>query len=263
MTAEGLIQCQDLHKSFDGLHVLSGVDLEVYRGETLTIMGESGCGKSVLLKHIIGLLRPDAGRVLLNGTDISKLSERELIPVRIRFGMLFQSSALFDSMNVYENVAFPLREHRRLPEAEVRRIVAEKLDLVGLPDVQRKMPSELSGGMQKRVALARAIVLDPEVILYDEPTTGLDPLHADGINELIIRAQQTVRATSIIVTHDIVSACRVSDRIVMLYDGRIIAGGTPGEFLDSDVTEVRDFVAGRTGDRLYKIHSDSQERARA
>jgi len=251
-----LIRCQDLYKSFNSLEVLIGLDLEVVRGETLVIIGESGCGKSVLLKHLIGLLRPDRGQVYFAGTDITRLSEHELVPIRTRFGMLFQGSALFDSLSVGENVAFALREHRRLPEAEVRRIVAEKLGLVGLPDIEEKMPSELSGGMQKRVALARAIALDPEVILYDEPTTGLDPLHADDINDLIIHTQRTVQATTIIVTHDIVSACRVADRIVMLFGGRIVAGGTPEEILNSTVREVREFIRGRTGDRLYRLAPD-------
>ncbi len=253
MPDEPLIRCQGLHKSFNGLKVLIGLDLEVVRGETLVIIGESGCGKSVLLKHLIGLLRPDAGHVYFAGTDITQMGERELTPIRTRFGMLFQGSALFDSLSVGENVAFAVREHRRLPEAEVQRIVAAKLAVVGLTGIEEKMPAELSGGMQKRVALARAIALDPEVILYDEPTTGLDPLHADDINDLILHTQQSVRATTIIVTHDIVSACRVADRIVMLHDGRTIAGGTPEELLDSSIPEVHEFISGRAGDRLYQL----------
>lgn len=255
MPQEPLIRCEDLHKSFDGLRVLVGLELEVLGGETLVIIGESGCGKSVLLKHLIGLLRPERGHVYFSGTDITQLSERDLIPIRTRFGMLFQGSALFDSLTVGENVAFPLREHRRLPEAQVRRIVAEKLAVVGLTGIEEKMPAELSGGMQKRVALARAIALDPEVILYDEPTTGLDPVHADDINDLILHTQRTVQATTIIVTHDIVSACRVADRIVMLHQGRIIAGGSPEEILESPVPEVRHFIRGRAGDRLYQVTS--------
>jgi len=253
MPEEPLIRCQGLHKSFNGLKVLTGLDLEVVHGETLVIIGESGCGKSVLLKHLIGLLRPDAGHVYFAGTDITQLDERALAPIRTHFGMLFQGSALFDSLSVGENVAFAVREHRRLPEAEVRRIVAEKLAVVGLTGIEEKMPAELSGGMQKRVALARAIALDPEVILYDEPTTGLDPLHADDINDLILHTQQRVQATTIIVTHDIVSACRVADRIVMLHDGHTIAGGTPEELLDSTVPEVHEFIRGRSGDRLYQL----------
>jgi phospholipid/cholesterol/gamma-HCH transport system ATP-binding protein len=255
MSHETLIRCEGLHKSFDGLKVLAGLDLDVFKGETLVIIGESGCGKSVLLKHLIGLLRPDAGRVLFAGTDITGLAEGKLIGIRTRLGMLFQGSALFDSLNVLENVAFPLREHRRLPEPEVRRIVAEKLAVVGLTGSEEKMPADLSGGMKKRVALARAIALDPEVILYDEPTTGLDPLHADDINDLIIHTQRTVRTTTVIVTHDIVSACRVADRIVMLHGGRIITGGSPEEILNSPVPEMREFIRGRTGDRLYQLAS--------
>jgi phospholipid/cholesterol/gamma-HCH transport system ATP-binding protein len=253
MTDETLIRCEGLYKSFNGLNVLTGLDLDVFRGETLVIIGESGCGKSVLLKHLIGLLRPEAGRVLFAGTDIARLGERELIGIRTHFGMLFQGSALFDSLSVLENVAFPLREHRRLPEAEVRRIVAEKLAVVGLAGSEEKMPADLSGGMKKRVALARAIALDPDVILYDEPTTGLDPLHADDINDLIIHTQRTVRATTVIVTHDIVSACRVADRIVMLHAGRIITGGSPEDILTSTVPELREFIRGRGGDRLYQL----------
>ncbi len=253
MADEPLIRCEGLYKSFNGLKVLQGVDLEVARGETLVIIGESGCGKSVLLKHLIGLLRPDAGHVYFAGTDITRLSDHQLIPIRTRFGMLFQGSALFDSLSVGENVAFALREHRRLSEEQVRLTVAEKLAVVGLTGHEEMMPSELSGGMQKRVALARAIALDPEVILYDEPTTGLDPLHADDINDLIIHTQSTVHATTIIVTHDIVSACRVADRIVMLYGGRLIGGGTPEDILNSGLPEVREFIRGRTGDRLYQL----------
>lgn len=260
MAAEPLIRCEGLHKSFNGLKVLQGVELEVARGETLVIIGESGCGKSVLLKHLIGLLRPDAGHVYVDGTDITRLSEKELIPIRTRFGMLFQGSALFDSLSVAENVAFALREHRRLSEKQVRLTVAEKLAVVGLTGSEEKMPSELSGGMQKRVALARAIALDPEVILYDEPTTGLDPLHADDINDLIIHTQRTVHATTVIVTHDIVSACRVADRIVMLYGGRLIAGGTPEDILKSGLPEVREFISGRAGDRLYQLTPKSTTR---
>jgi len=259
MPDEPLIRCQSLYKAFNGLEVLTGLDLEVFRGETLVVIGESGCGKTVLLKHLVGLLRPDAGQVFFAGTDLTRLSEWELIPIRTRFGMLFQGSALFDSLSVGENVAFPLREHRHLPEAELRRIVAEKLTLMGLPDIEEKMPAELSGGMRKRVALARAIALDPEVILYDEPTTGLDPLHADDINELILHTQRTVQATTIIVTHDIVSACRVADRIVMLHGGCIIAGGSPEEILTSDLPELQAFIRGRTGDRLYQLRNENRE----
>ena len=253
MSHETLIRCEGLCKSFNGLKVLVGLDLDVLRGETLVIIGESGCGKSVLLKHLIGLLRPDSGRVLFAGTDITRLAEGELIGIRTRLGMLFQGAALFDSLSVLENVAFPLREHRRLPEREVRRIVAEKLAVVGLTGSEQKMPADLSGGMKKRVALARAIALDPEVILYDEPTTGLDPLHADDINDLIIQTQRAVRATTVIVTHDIVSACRVADRIVMLHGGRIITGGSPEEILSSNVPEMQEFIRGRGGDRLYQL----------
>ncbi|PYT09114.1 MAG: ABC transporter ATP-binding protein [Acidobacteria bacterium] len=210
-----------VEKSFGTNRVLTGVDLDVLLGETLVVLGGSGSGKSVLLRHAIGLIRPDAGEVYVDGTRVSDLDEEELVEVRKRVGMLFQGGALFDSMNVFENVAFSLREHTDLPEEEIRERVREKLALVELEGVEEKMPSELSGGMKKRVALARSIALEPQGILYDEPTTGLDPITAMSVNELIRSMQRQLRVTSVVVTHDIQSARVIGDRIAFLCDGRI------------------------------------------
>ena len=245
MDQEPIIKLEDLHKSFGQQHVLRGLNLQIPRGKTTVIIGRSGAGKSVILKHIIGLIRPDKGRVIVDGKDLGKLSEPELNEVRKRFGMLFQDAALFDSMNVYENVAFPLREHTDLPEEEIRRIVAEKLRLVGLPGVEQKMPSQLSGGMRKRVGLARAIALEPEIILYDEPTTGLDPLMTDAINRLIQRTNETLGATGVVISHDIEGAFKIGHFIAMLYEGRIIAKGTPEEIKNFPDPVVQQFIHGR------------------
>jgi phospholipid/cholesterol/gamma-HCH transport system ATP-binding protein len=248
--ADALITIRNVHKSFDGKAVLRGVSLEVSAGQTLCIIGESGCGKTVLLKHVIGLIQPDAGEVIFDGHDLSSASEKQLVKLRTRFGMVFQGAALFDSLNIAENVAFPLREHARMGEREMAEVVGRKLAQVGLAGIQLKMPAELSGGMKKRVALARAIALDPEVILYDEPTTGLDPIMADVINELILRTQRTMNATSIVVTHDMTSAYKVSDRIVMLHGGEIIADGTPEDIQNTRDATVRQFIKGQAGDRI-------------
>ena len=215
------IRFAGVEKSFGTNRVLTGVDLDVLLGETLVVLGGSGSGKSVLLRHAIGLIRPDAGEVYVDGTRVSDLDEEELVAVRKRVGMLFQGGALFDSMNVFENVAFSLREHTDLPEEEIRERVREKLALVELEGVEEKMPSELSGGMKKRVALARSIALEPQGILYDEPTTGLDPITAMSVNELIRSMQRQLRVTSVVVTHDIQSARVIGDRIAFLCDGRI------------------------------------------
>ena len=243
---QSILEVRDVFKSFNGLAVLEGLSLEIERGSTVAIIGGSGCGKTVLLKHFIGLLKPDSGRVFVDSLDITPLKEHELRAVRRRFGMLFQGSALFDSLSVEENVAFPLREHTGLSESEIRKVVEEKLDLVGLPGVLDKYPSELSGGMKKRVGLARAIALGPEVLLYDEPTTGLDPVLADVINELILKMSRTLGVTTILVTHDIKSACKVADEIAMLHAGRIIEETTPGEIQNSKNPIVRQFILGRS-----------------
>ena len=238
------IQYEDLHKAFGENVVLRGVTLPVARGETIVILGGSGSGKSVLLRHTIGLMVPDRGRVVVDGTDLSGLSEEELMPVRKKVGMLFQGSALFDSMDVFENVAYALREHTELEEPEIARRVRGKLALVELDQtVERRMPSDLSGGMRKRVALARAIALEPAAILYDEPTTGLDPITARAINDLIRNLQESLQVTSVVVTHDIASAFRVADRIAFLYQGEMVFTGTVAEARASRDPRLRSFLA--------------------
>lgn len=224
--------------------VLDGLDLHVKRGESMVVIGGSGVGKSVLLKHIIGLLDPDEGTVTVDGQDLSKLRGSELIEFRKKFGMLFQGAALFDSMDVRDNVAFALMEHTRLKPSKIDEIVREKLRIVGLGDIGHLWPSELSGGMKKRVALARAMAMEPEILLYDEPTTGLDPIMGDAINELIVDLRSRVKMTSVAITHDMVSAYRIADRIAMLYEGKIIQVGTPEEIRNSENPIVRQFVTG-------------------
>jgi phospholipid/cholesterol/gamma-HCH transport system ATP-binding protein len=245
MNDDYMIEVKDLKKSFGRLQVLQGVDLTVRRGETVVVMGRSGCGKSVLLKHIIGLLKPDSGSVKVDGVEVTGLGTRELYEFRKRFGMLFQGAALFDSLTVWENVGLGLLEHTDMAEEEVRRVVCRKLELVGLDRIDEVKPAELSGGMKKRVALARAIAMDPPVILYDEPTTGLDPIMADVINELIRSLQKKLEITSVAVTHDMTSAYKIGDRLAMLYGGRIIFEGTPEEVRSIDSEVVRQFVEGR------------------
>ena len=239
-----MIKIEELHKSFGEHKVFHGVSLEIQKGETMVIIGRSGCGKSVLLKHIIGLMKPDHGKIFIDGEDVTAYSSQRLYRLRQRFGMLFQASALFDSLTVEENVGLGLREHRLMPEHQIRDKVEEKLRLVGLSGVENLMPSELSGGMKKRVGLARAIAMDPEFVLYDEPTTGLDPIMADAINDLIINLRNKLSITSIAVTHDIVSASKIADRIAMLYEGKIVAVGTPEEIRDSDNPVVQQFITG-------------------
>src|SRR3954452_10896217 len=244
-----LNQLRNVRKRFGRLVVLNGVSLDVNEGETLVVLGASGTGKSVMLKHIVGLLEPDSGEVWFDGQRIDTLPERELIPVRQQIGFLFQMGALFDSLNVEDNIAFPLLEHTRKTPAEVSQVVGEKLRMVGLPEVRKKMPAELSGGQRKRVALARATPLDPRVILYDEPTTGLDPIRSDVINELILKLKREMRVTSIVVTHDMHSAFKVADRIVMLNEGKAIFDGTAQQIRQSKNPVVRRFVVGEAGDQ--------------
>lgn len=239
------IVCDNVHKAFYGKPVLRGVDLDVEPGETIVIMGRSGCGKSVLLKHFVGLLTADSGAVLVDGVDVGKLKRKKLFELRLRFGMVFQSAALFDSNTVVENVGLALREHTDLTDERIDTICEERLKLVGLEGVRDKWPAELSGGMKKRVGFARAIVMDPQCVLYDEPTTGLDPITADVINRLIIKLADQLNITSIVVTHDLASAYKVADRIAMLHDGRIIFSGTPDEVRNTDDPVVRQFVEGR------------------
>ncbi|MCK4948406.1 MAG: ABC transporter ATP-binding protein [Candidatus Aureabacteria bacterium] len=241
-----MIEIIDVHKNFGELEVLKGVNLSVKRGETIVIIGRSGCGKSVLLKHLIGILTPDSGKLLFNGVNISQMKENELVEHRKKFGMLFQAAALFDSLSVKENVAFGLREHMDLSEEEIDRITSKKLSLVGLYAVEGKKPAELSGGMRKRVGLARAFAMDPAIILYDEPTTGLDPITSDVINELIVKIKKELHVTSFAVTHDMKSAYKIADRIAMLYDGKIIESGTPEEIQNTSNPIVRQFIAGNS-----------------
>jgi len=236
------IRCQGVTKTFRSKAVLRGVDLEVQSGETLVLLGGSGSGKSVLLKHLNGLLRPDAGSVEVEGTRLDTLDEDALVPVRRQVSMLFQQGALFDSLSVGENVAFPLREHRMLPPDEIPARVAEALAMVGLEKTEQLMPSELSGGMRKRAALARALVLEPRVLLYDEPTTGLDPVVAAKINHLIRDLQRQLGLTSVVVTHDLASAFYVADRLAFLYEGRIRFVGTPAEARATTDAPLHEFL---------------------
>lgn len=239
-----VIELAEVYKSFGPLEVLRGVSAKILPGQTTVIIGESGVGKSVVLKHIVGLLRPDRGEVFYRGRHIGPMASPELAELRTHFGFLFQLGALFDSLTVGQNVAFPLTEHRDLSPAEVDGVVAKKLRMVGLDGMQDKKPADLSGGQRKRVALARAIALDPEVILYDEPTTGLDPPRADVINELIIKLKQQTGCTGIVVTHDMASALKVGDRILMLHEGRFIFDGSPEQLADTDDQRVARFVKG-------------------
>ena len=247
-----LLRLVDVHKRFDGLVVLDGIDLTLRRGETTVIIGESGAGKSVILMHMVRLLKPDKGAVYYADTRIDNLPERMLVPIRARFGFLFQQSALFDSMTVEENVAFPVRQHTTRSNKEIADIAARKLEMVGLDGIQSKWPAELSGGQKKRVALARAIALDPELVFYDEPTTGLDPPRADEINELIRKLQREIGVTSVVVTHDMVSARKVADRILMLYEGKFIFDGTPDETMKTTDSRVRCFVEGKCPDDVLQ-----------
>ncbi len=242
--ADTMILLRDVHKSFGSNHVLRGVNLEVKRGESMVVIGGSGTGKSVLIKCVIGLLRHDRGEIYVDGQEISHLSEEEWNELRKKFGMLFQRDALFDSLSVWENVGFALRRHTNLPDEEIKSIAIEKLKLVGLQNVENLMPAELSGGMRKRVSLARAIAMEPAILLYDEPTTGLDPIMANVINELIVTMREKLQVTSIAITHDMVSAYRIADRIAMLYQGKIIEVGTPEEIRSSTNEIVQQFIRG-------------------
>lgn len=239
-----MIEITNLHKSFGAFPVLRGVNLTVEKGESMTVIGGSGSGKSVLIKHIIGLLFPDRGQVKVDGEVLNDLDEQGLNEVRKKFGMLFQGAALFDSLTVWENVGFGLKQHTKMSDKEIRDAATQKLALVGLKGVEDKMPADLSGGMKKRVGLARAIAMDPQIILYDEPTTGLDPITADAINDLIVDLRKKLGVTSVAITHDMHSAYKISDRIAMLYKGEIQETGTPDEIRGTSNPIVKQFITG-------------------
>ena len=240
-----MIRFVDVHKSFGENHVLRGLNLEINKGETLVIIGQSGSGKSVLLKHMIGLLQPDRGQITINGVNVADLrEEKELYAVRRKFAMLFQGAALFDSMTVAQNVSFGLERYTTFPQEKIEKIVTECLDRVGLRNVEHLMPFELSGGMKKRVGLARAIAYNPEIILYDEPSTGIDQIRANAINILINRLKEELNVTSVVITHDMNSTFKVADRIAMLYKGTIIETGTPEEIQQSKNQIVQQFIHG-------------------
>ncbi len=242
-----MINIVDVHKAFGDNKVLKGVNLEIKEGETLAIIGKSGCGKSVLLKHIVRLLIPDKGKVLVEGKDVSELNTKELYSLRTRFGFLFQGAALFDSMTVEENVSLPLVENKTMfTLKEINSKVEEKLELVGLPGIQKLKPAELSGGMKKRVSLARSLITEPDYILYDEPTTGLDPVMSDSIDNLINSLNEQLNVTSIVVTHDMFSVQNVADKISMMNDGKIYFEGTVDEIVNSKDEVIQNFIK-RTG----------------
>lgn len=251
-----MIEILGLRKAFGSKVVLDGLDLTVPKGKTTVVIGGSGTGKSVLIKCVVGLLRADKGEIGIDGEDVTKMDERELVRVRRKFGMLFQGAALFDSLNVEDNVAFALRRLHRYPENQIRNIVEEKLAMVGLYNIQHLMPAELSGGMKKRVGLARAIAAEPEILLYDEPTTGLDPIMADVINDLIISLRESLGVTAIAITHDMASAYKIGDYIAMLYRGKIIEVGTPGEIRNSSNPVVSQFVEGRAQGPITAEHEE-------
>ena len=240
-----MIRIVGLHKSFGDKPVLRGVDLEIARGEIMVVIGQSGSGKSVLLKHLIGLLAPDRGEIYIDGREVTGLPRQARLEVARRFGYLFQGAALFDSLTVAENVAFGLERYTTLGRDEIRSRVTDSLERVGLRGVGDLMPQELSGGMKKRVGLARAIAYAPEIILYDEPSTGIDPIRADSINDLILQLKREMGVTSVVITHDMVSTFKLADRIAMLYEGRIVAVGSPAEIKASPNPVVQQFVHGR------------------
>jgi phospholipid/cholesterol/gamma-HCH transport system ATP-binding protein len=261
---EPLIQIADLSVRFGEQEVLRNINLDVPRGQTLAVIGESGCGKTVLLKSMIGLVRPTKGEVWFDGNNLARLDEKQLTRQRIRFGFLFQNAALFDSMTVGQNVSFPLRQHRRMPEVEIQQLVLARLAEVGLPDsVVVKKPAELSGGMRKRVGLARALVMSPELMLYDEPTTGLDPIMSDVINELMLRSSRQHPVTSIIVTHDMRTARKVANRVVMIIpcsrtragESQVIFDGPPSQLDTSPDPRVVQFIHGEARERLMEMRA--------
>jgi len=265
-----LIELRDLSMKFRHQAVLRDINLTIHRGQTVSIIGESGCGKTVMLKLIIGLLQPTQGSVWFDGENLAKMGGKELVKLRLRFGFLFQMAALFDSLTVFDNVAFGPREHHLMGEPEIRRMVAERLKEVGLPPgIELKKPAELSGGQRKRVGLARALALDPEAMLYDEPTTGLDPIMSDVINELILQTQHAKKTTGVVVTHDMKTVIKVADRVIMLYplarlrpdESQILFDGTPDELERCSDPRVGQFVRGEAGERLREMASVRNNRS--
>ena len=266
--SEPILEIEGLGVRFGGNHVLRGINMRIARGQTLAIIGESGCGKTVFLKNLIGLMNPTEGRVLFDGEDLARLGGRRLSSLRTRYGFLFQQAALFDSMTIEQNVSFPLRQHTSKRSNEIRRIVLDRLAEVGLnPSVLPRKPAELSGGMRKRVGLARALVLEPEVILYDEPTTGLDPIMSDVINELVLRTRQSHPVTSIIVTHDMRTTYKVADRVVMFFplsrlkegESQILYDGSPHDIEAARDPRVKQFVEGEAGERLMEMRAAAED----
>jgi phospholipid/cholesterol/gamma-HCH transport system ATP-binding protein len=237
-----VIEVRDLWKSFGDNEVLKGISLSIPQGTTYVVLGGSGSGKTVLMKHVIGLLKPDRGSVVVNGLEITRLDGKALTDARQVFGMVFQGAALFDSMTVYENVSFALREHTQLSEDQIRAKVREKLGIVGLQNVEERYPAELSGGMRKRVGLARAIVLDPKIVLYDEPTTGLDPITTDYVDDMILTAKRELHVTQVVISHDIASSFKVADKVAFLFKGKIVAEGPPRELRNTPHPELQHFL---------------------
>ncbi|MBN2434126.1 MAG: ABC transporter ATP-binding protein [Spirochaetes bacterium] len=238
------IEIQKLYKAFGEKKVLQGIDLDIYEGEIISIVGKSGTGKSVILKNLIGLMKPDTGRIIVDYEDFTQSSGDNFYRIQQKFGVLFQMAALFDSMNIYDNVAFGLRRKKK-DESFIKKRVPELLEQVGLKDIETKMPSEISGGMQKRVGLARALAMNPQIMLYDEPTTGVDPITGSAVDKLILKMNNAFNITSIVITHDLESAFRISDRIAMLHEGNLIFLGTPDQYKNSNDSVIRQFSAGR------------------
>ncbi len=244
-----LFELRGLKKAFGANVVLDGLDLDIIENEVITIIGESGCGKSVLLKAMMGLLQVDAGSIRLDGEEVTGQTERQWVETRRRIGMLFQESALFDSLNVYENVAYALREQTSMDEQQITKRVAETLSLVALPGIEEMMPSDLSGGMRKRVALARAVAVRPEVVFYDEPAEGLDPINVTRVNRLVLGLKKSLNVTSVVVTHNLKAAFAISDRLALIHDGQVAVTGSPESFLESDDPVVREFI----GERMLRV----------
>lgn len=252
-----MIRIRDLEKRFGDNHVLRGVSFDVHDGKTRVILGLSGSGKSVLMKHIIGLMRPDSGHIFVDGEDITTYNQVQLLELRKKFGMVFQDAALFDSMNIFDNVAFPLREHTKLSEAEIKKRVEEKLSLVNLVGAQDRFASQISGGMRKRVALARAVILEPRYVLYDEPTTGLDPIMTDSVDDMIINAARDFHVTSLVISHDLRSALNVADDIVVLHRGEVVEDCKPHELKNSKHPFVQEYLASWYGERRAKREAEA------